>query len=86
MGGWMDWWIAILCPFQHYVSQDDGRMIMKGCVQLNPVYGWEISPPARLELGTARSVGQRETQMSKHSGPTTLKSERNVSNEHILPL
>ena len=25
--------------FQSY--QDDGRMILKGCVQWNPVYGWK---------------------------------------------
>ena len=38
--------------FQSY--QDDGRMIMKGCVQKG-----KISPQARIESGTARSVGQR---------------------------
>ena len=40
----MDGWIfcdftSFLTLFQSY--QDDGRMIMKGCVQWNPVYGWE---------------------------------------------
>ena len=32
----------ILGPFQVFQSyQDDGQMIMKSCVQWNPVYGWE---------------------------------------------
>ena len=35
--------------FQSY--QDDGILIMKGCVQQNPVYGEKISPRAGIELG-----------------------------------
>ena len=42
--------------FQSY--QDDGRMIMKGCVQWNTYTVEKISPRAGLELATARSVGQ----------------------------
>ena len=34
---------------------------MKGCVQWNPFTVKKISPRAGLELGTARSVGQRLT-------------------------
>ena len=42
MVGWMDGWIpcdltSIIPVFQSY--QDDVRMIMKGCVQWNSVYG-----------------------------------------------
>ena len=40
--GWMDGWMtcdftSFLTVFQSY--QDDGWMIMKGCVQWNSVYG-----------------------------------------------
>ena len=40
--GWMDGWM--ICDFTSFSTvfqsyQDDGRMIMKGCVQWNPVYG-----------------------------------------------
>ena len=42
-----------------------GRVIMKGCVQWNPVYDRkEDSPQAQLEPQTARSVDQRLTQLS----------------------
>ena len=41
--------------------QDDERLIMKGCVQWNPVYGEKVSPRAGLELATVRSLGQRLT-------------------------
>ena len=34
----MDVLLAILHPFQQYMYQDDGPVIMKGCVQWNPVY------------------------------------------------
>ena len=42
--GWMDGWMtcdvtSFLTVFQSY--QDDGRMIMEGCMQWNLVYGWE---------------------------------------------
>ena len=43
--------------FQSY--QDDGRVIMKGCVQWNPFTVERTSRRAGLELGAARSVGQR---------------------------
>ena len=37
--GWMYGWHTILCPFKQYFShQDDGLMIMEGCVQWNPIY------------------------------------------------
>ena len=46
--------------FQSY--QDDGvgggGMIMKGCVQWNPVNGEKTLPQVGLELGTTISVGQ----------------------------
>ena len=45
--------------FQSY--QDDVRMIIKGCVQWNPFMVEKNSPQAGLELGNARSVGQRLT-------------------------
>ena len=42
-----------------YLSyQYDARMIIKGCVQWNPIYE-KIWPRARFELGTARSEGER---------------------------
>ena len=58
----MDGWItcaftSILTVFQSY--QDDGRMIMKGCVQWTPFTLEKISPRAGIEPGTARSLGQR---------------------------
>ena len=45
--------------FQSY--QDDERNIMKVCVKWNPVYCREDFALSGLELGTARSVGQRLT-------------------------
>ena len=40
MDGWMTCaFTSFSTVFQSY--QDDGWMIMKGCVQLNPVYGLE---------------------------------------------
>ena len=61
---WIDGWMtsdftSFSIVFQSY--QDKGQMIMKGCVQGNSVYSSLISPRAELELGTARSVGQRLT-------------------------
>ena len=41
--------------------QDEGRMMMKG-MNGTPFMVEKISPRAGLELGTARSVGQRLTQ------------------------
>ena len=53
---WMDWmtydFSSFSTVFQSY--QNDGRMIMEGYVQWNPVY----SSQAGIELGTTRSVGQ----------------------------
>ena len=40
---------------------EDGRVIMKACVQINPVYSKKkkrLSPPAGIRLGTARSFSQ----------------------------
>ena len=45
--------------FQSY--QDDVRMIMKGCVQWNSVYGWEDFTSSEDRTRSARSVGQRLT-------------------------
>ena len=60
MDGWMTCdFTSFSTVFQSY--QDDGRMIMKGCVQWKPVTTEKISPQAGLELTTARSVGQRLT-------------------------
>ena len=36
-------------------------MIIKGCVQCNPVYVEKILPRTGLELAIARSVGQSST-------------------------
>ena len=41
--------------------QDDGRMIMKGCVQWNSVYGWEDFASSGDRTRAPRSVGQRLT-------------------------
>ena len=58
--GWMTCnFTSFSILFQSY--QDDGRMIMKGCVHWNPVSVEKISPRAGIELGTARLVGQRLT-------------------------
>ena len=42
--------------FQSY--QEDGQMIMKGCVQWNRFTAEKISPQAGEELRADRSVGQ----------------------------
>ena len=41
---WMDGWMDEICDFTCFSTvfqsyQDEGRMIMKGCVQWNPFYG-----------------------------------------------
>ena len=43
--------------FQSY--QDNGPVIMKGCVQWNPIYDRKNLSHAELEPRTARSVSQR---------------------------
>ena len=60
MTGWMtcDFTVFQFTVFQSY--QDDGRVIMKGCVPGTP-FTVEISPRAGLKLGTARSAGQHLT-------------------------
>ena len=52
------WTICDFTSFQQYFNyiRTEGRMIMKVCVQWNPVE--KNSPRAGLELGTVRSVGQ----------------------------
>ena len=45
--------------FQLY--QDDGRLIMKGCVQWSSVYGWEDFASSGDRTRSTRSVGQRLT-------------------------
>ena len=47
--------------FQSY--QEDGWMIMKGCVQWNAFYVEKISSHAGLHLATARSIGQCLTEL-----------------------
>ena len=42
--------------FQSY--QDDGRVIMKGCVQCKPGHCWKELPSVEIEPGTTKSVGQ----------------------------
>ena len=42
--------------FQSY--QDDRRLIMKGCVQWNSVYGAQISPLAGIELGPLAKISR----------------------------
>ena len=61
-----DWWMDdlgfyILSTLFHSY-QDNGWMIMKGCVQWNPIYEWK-DPRLRQgsKITTARSVGQRLT-------------------------
>ena len=60
MDGWMTCdFTSFLKVFQSY--QDDVRMIMKGCVQWNSVYGWEDFTSSEDRTRSARSVGQRLT-------------------------
>ena len=48
--GWMDCNFASFSTvFQPY--QDDGRMIVKGCMQWNPFTVEKVSPRAGLEFG-----------------------------------
>ena len=57
MDGWMTRdFISFSTVFQSY--QDDGWMIMKGCVQWSLVYGWEDFASSRARTWNARSVGQ----------------------------
>ena len=49
--GWMTW------DFQQYFSKDDGRLIMKGCVQWNSIYGCEDFALSGDRTWSARSVG-----------------------------
>ena len=51
--------MSLSTAFQSY--QDNERLIMKGCVQWNPFTVEKILPMAGLQLGTARSAGQRLT-------------------------
>ena len=48
-----------LTVFQSY--KDDEMLIMKSCCNGTSFTVEKISPQARLELGTARSIGQRLT-------------------------
>ena len=61
MDGWMTCDLTSSSTvFQSY--QDNGQMIMKGCVQNGNLFMVvKISPQAGLKFGTARSVGQRLT-------------------------
>ena len=57
---WMDGWLAIFTSFSTVFQsyQDDGRLIMKGCVQRNSVYGWEDFASNGDRTRSARSVSQ----------------------------
>ena len=58
--GWMTCdFTSFFTVFQSY--QDDVRMIMKGCVQWNAVYGWEDFTSSEDQTQFARSVGQHLT-------------------------
>ena len=60
MNGWMTCnFMSFSTVFRSY--QGNGRMIMKGCMQWNPVSVEKILPQVGLELWTARLVGQRIT-------------------------
>ena len=60
MAGWMTCdFTSFLTVFQSY--QDDVWMIMKGCVQLNSVYGWEDFTSSEDQTRSARSVDQHLT-------------------------
>ena len=60
----LDGWHAILRPFSTVFQsyQDDGRLIMKGCVQWNSIYCWENFHSSEDRTRSARSVGQLLTQ------------------------
>ena len=57
--------------FQSYL--DDGRLIMKGCVQWNSIYGWEDFASSKDRTRSTRSVGQRLTHWATMA-PFTKKS------------
>ena len=46
---------SFLTAFQSY--PDDGRVVMKGCVQWDPDYVWKEIRPAGFEPEIARSAG-----------------------------
>ena len=50
---------SVSTVFQSY--QDDGRLLMKGCVQWNSTYGGEDLASSGDRTRSARSVGQRLT-------------------------
>ena len=57
MDGWMTWdFTSFSTVFQSY--QDDGRLIMKGCVQWNSVFDIEDFASSGDRTRAARSVGQ----------------------------
>ena len=85
----MDGWLAILRPFSTVFKsyQDDGRLILKGCVQWSSVLRLRRF---RLELSVALSkplCGLFNTSMSKSHFPDIWK-EANVSPLHkkVIPL
>ena len=60
MDGWMP------CDFTSFSTvcqsyQDDGGLVMKGCVQWNSVYGGEDFASSGDRTRSARLVGQRST-------------------------
>ena len=61
--GWMDGWLATLLPFQQYFShiRTMGGWKWKDVCIGTPYTVEKISPRARIDPGTARSVGQRLT-------------------------
>ena len=59
LDGWMTCdFTSFSTVFQSY--QDDGQMIMKGCVQWNPFYGGDFAL-SKDRTGVIRSVGQQLT-------------------------
>ena len=82
-----DEWLTCDLTFFSTVSQsyqDDGRMMVKGCVQWKPVYGWEDFVSSELELTSARLVGQRLTHWDTEAPMTVITHNRNTALERSL--
>ena len=76
MDGWMTCdFTSFSTVFQSY--QDDGRMIMKRCVQWSSVYIWEDFASSGDGTWSARSVGQHLTHWA--TGAPPLSGEEKVT-------
>ena len=74
--GWMTCdFTSFPTVFQSY--QDDVRMIMKGGVQWNSVYGWEDFTSSEDRTRSARSVGQRLTHWA--TGAPLLQRKNHIN-------